>query len=246
MKLSFFIFCIFITINGVVFAQSNPKEFDVNKYFEKANSFYSKGEYDKALEIYKNLYSQGLVSSELFYNLSNTYYRLDKFGLAILFIEKAYNLSPRDKAINHNRRFMIGSTGDTVNSLENITHFFSLREIIYIWLVVWSVLFILLIFGLYVKNRELYWSKIVAFCSLLLVSAWILFVYEADYRYKKGVILSPDTVVYASPSQTSQAVFTLSEGKKIMVEQEQDNWYSIYIQDKGLEGWVMSKEIELV
>ena len=71
---------------------------DNNKVFQDANLFYSKGNYSKALLSYESLIDQKVQSSEMYYNLGNTYFKSNKIGHAILYYEKAKLLAPNNKA----------------------------------------------------------------------------------------------------------------------------------------------------
>ena len=46
---------------------------DEQKIFESANEMYKQQNYEKAIEYYKTLEKYNLISSELFYNLGNSY-----------------------------------------------------------------------------------------------------------------------------------------------------------------------------
>ena len=71
---------------------------DSEQLFEQANKYYSQSEYDKAAEIYQQLVNQGLESSELYYNLGNSEYKLGHLGKSILYYEKAKLLSPNNNS----------------------------------------------------------------------------------------------------------------------------------------------------
>ena len=70
--------------------------------FDKANSLYQQQEFDKAIEFYQEILSQGYESAEIHYNLGNCYYRLNNLGRAILSYEKALLLEPNDSDIQYN------------------------------------------------------------------------------------------------------------------------------------------------
>ena len=49
-----------------------------------ANQAYDNGDYESAVQIYNQILSSGFDSWQLYYNLGNTYYRLDSIGKSIL------------------------------------------------------------------------------------------------------------------------------------------------------------------
>jgi len=69
---------------------------DVEIRFESGNAAYSIGEYDKAIEIYRDIIADEGSGAGLLYNLANSYAKKGQVGLAILNYERALKLSPSD------------------------------------------------------------------------------------------------------------------------------------------------------
>ena len=63
----------------------------------RANDSYAAGEYDVALADYEAILNDGKHSSALYYNLANTYFKLEQLGRAILYYNRALRLSPLTK-----------------------------------------------------------------------------------------------------------------------------------------------------
>ena len=57
--------------------------------FENANSAYNAGQFEKAVMLYKEILESGQQSAELYFNLANSYYRLNQVGESIFYFEKA-------------------------------------------------------------------------------------------------------------------------------------------------------------
>jgi tetratricopeptide (TPR) repeat protein len=79
-------------------AQNNPE-------FDKGNALYNDGDYKAAIQAYEVILEKGLHSAELYYNLANCFYKLNKVGPTIYFYEKALMLDPKDTAILNNLAF---------------------------------------------------------------------------------------------------------------------------------------------
>ena len=92
------LFLLLILANNVI-AQ------DEQKIFESANEMYKQQNYEKAIEIYKNIESLELVSSELYFNLGNAHYKLNEVGPAIFYYEKALQLDPDNEDVKNNLVF---------------------------------------------------------------------------------------------------------------------------------------------
>ena len=57
--------------------------------WETANKAYADSEYELAIRSYENMLENGQSSFELYYNLANAYYRLNRYADAVLNYEKA-------------------------------------------------------------------------------------------------------------------------------------------------------------
>ena len=86
---------LFLLSTQIFFAQS----------FEKGNKSYQKGNYKEAIVHYERILKGKKQSAELFFNLGNCYYKLNKVAPAIYNFEKALLLNPNDKDIQNNLKF---------------------------------------------------------------------------------------------------------------------------------------------
>ncbi|NCB98239.1 MAG: tetratricopeptide repeat protein, partial [Bacteroidia bacterium] len=77
-------------------AQS-PKEM-----WTEANNNYSQANYQAALEGFLKIEKSGYVSSALFYNIGNAYFKMKEVGKSILYYERALKLDPADKDVINN------------------------------------------------------------------------------------------------------------------------------------------------
>jgi tetratricopeptide (TPR) repeat protein len=64
--------------------------------FEKGNKSYQKGNYQEAIIAYQSVIKSKKHSAELYFNLGNCYYKLNKVAPAIYNYEKALLLNPND------------------------------------------------------------------------------------------------------------------------------------------------------
>ena len=73
--------------------------------FEQGNALYNDGNYTEAIEKYQAILKQGKHSAELYFNLGNSYYKLNNIAPSIYYYEKALQLAPDDKDILNNISF---------------------------------------------------------------------------------------------------------------------------------------------
>jgi tetratricopeptide (TPR) repeat protein len=248
---------ILILLTQISFGQTTDES--AQNVFEIANEMYKKGDYENAIQKYefieKNLKQE---SADLYFNLGNSYYKLNKVAPSIFYYEKALLLEPNNKAMKTNLAFAQKRTIDNVKVIEelginkfikSVTSIFSINA--WTWLsVAFSVLTLLsFVLFLYKEDPNIKrFSFVSIFVALFLV---IVSFSSANFltNYKKKdrpAIVFEDTVdVKAEPKEDSDKAFTLHEGTKVYVKETLDNYKRIHLTDKT-EGWVLSSSIREV
>ena len=59
--------------------------------FENANSAYNAGQFENAVMLYKEILESGQHSAELYFNLANSYYRLNQVGRVFFILKRRNN-----------------------------------------------------------------------------------------------------------------------------------------------------------
>lgn len=246
------LFYIVMFISQVLSAQ-NP---DI--LFDQANKQYKDGLYEQAIISYDSIQKLGYVSSELYYNLGNCYYKLNKVAPTIFNYEKALLLDPLNEDARNNLVFARRLTIDNIEELPK-TVFDTLDESIAkklsynqwaIVCVVFSFLGSILFLGFYYANhsarkRVYFISSVLSFLFLLV--SFVITIKEFDESSSKmeGIIYVQQIEIKNAPTENSDAVFTLHEGTKVMVLDGVDNWKKIKIAD-GKIGWITSDNLRLL
>ena len=240
----------FIVICSVVVASQ------VEDILQKGNTYYREGAYDKAIEEYKKLVDEGYVGTSLFYNLGNANYRIGKIGYAILYYEKALELSPSDEDVKHNLDFAHLSTVDRIQPLprfflfdwwEALLGLFSDNGWAYVVFVFY--LLVILLAGAYsysktVKEQKIFFFSSIAGVFLLAFSISLLVIkVKREATLKSGVIVEQAVTVKFSPDSQSTDAFMIHEGLKVNLEDQLDNWIKIRLAD-GKVGWVLEENVE--
>ncbi len=242
-----FNFCIFF--NG--FANSNP-----DSVFNKANEYYSLGEYSDAIELYENILSLGMESGELYFNLGNAYYKTQNYPKSILNYERALLFEPRDEDILHN---LAKARLYIIDKIDEIPEFVIKRWINGLiilftsntWAILSLISFILGIsfFLLYFLSSRLMLRRTGFYIGLivLLLSFVLLFL---SYKSRNilensngGIVMTPTVTVKASPRDSGTDLFIIHEGMKVQILDLLDNWYEIRLSD-GKQGWMQQKDLE--
>ena len=69
--------------------------------FKKANNEYEKGNYEIAIQTYEQLINLDKISSELYYNLGNSYYKIENLAEAIWCYEKSLKIKNDKKTVEN-------------------------------------------------------------------------------------------------------------------------------------------------
>ncbi|MCW8822564.1 MAG: tetratricopeptide repeat protein, partial [Ignavibacteriaceae bacterium] len=221
----FVLFIIFFSINNLSFAR------DVNSSMQQAGENYRNAEYDKAINIYEQLISEGYKGTSLYYNLANSYYRIGKLGYAILNYERALKISPSDEDVKHNLAFANLSTVDRIQPLptfflfewwETVLASLSVNGWTYAAFIFYLVLLLLII--LYFFARTIFQQKIILFSGLgtlivlVLIVSLLVVKINREQTVISGVIVDQSTTVKTSPDPNSTDAFVIHEGLKLNLE----------------------------
>lgn len=226
--------------------------------FKSGVTEYSAGNYEKALEIWSDLYNAGYRSPELAYNTGNAYFKLNNVPGAILFYERAARLSPADEDIIYN--LGIARTM-AVDRIEAIPELFFVKWYDFLSLLVpantWALLSVisfavsLLLISFYLYSRSVrikigsFWLGLVFF--VLSLSSFTL-AFRNDYLVRgghEGIIFSPLVAGKSSPDDSGTDLFVLHEGTKVKIVDTIGKWYEIRLAD-GNKGWVPSNSLEII
>ncbi len=226
--------------------------------FNTATDAYNAGDYNKAIENYLEIIEDGQHSAELYFNLGNSYYKLNQVAPSIYYYEKALLLKPNDSEIKNNLSYAQNMTLDAIEVMPetgfskiyaDIVQFLSFDQWAYT-AIVFILLFVLLYIGFYYFNYAT--QKRIAFITSIvslfvaIVSVVFAFLQFSDYKEDQPAIVFDDEVkVTSEPNKRGQAVFTLHEGTKLNVLEELEEYKKIRIAD-GQTGWLTSDSIRLL
>ncbi|HBK72514.1 MAG TPA: hypothetical protein DDZ39_12820 [Flavobacteriaceae bacterium] len=224
--------------------------------FAKANKLYQNENYNEALKLYKEIESHNINSDDLFYNMANTYYRMNKIAPAIYYYEKVILQNPMHNDAQFNLAFAKRMTIDNIEPLPktvlqkiNQGFIMKLSYNTWAWLAVslaflFAILFLLYHFSYSSGHKRLYFitSFISAFLALLIIA-----IAYQNYKYskanKEAIVFSQKTEVKTAPTMASEVSFELHEGTKVKVLESLDNWKKIKIAD-GKIGWMVGDDLK--
>ena len=230
----------------------------IDEMVDKANNLYRNQQYQSALAVYDSIKSLGYESALLYYNIGNTYYKLNEIPNAILYYEKALKLDPKNEKANQNlsRARLL-----TIDRIEEIPEFFllnSYREFVFafssnVWAILSTVFFIsclaaFLIFflstGTGIRRVGFYFGIV-----LLLLSVTTLLFANKSYRmfttHNSAVVMQSTVTLKGSPSENSSELYIIHEGTKVHLLDSVEDWKEVRLTD-GKKGWLKAETIELI
>jgi len=245
----FGLFISFIFANAL-FAQS-PEEI-----YRKANLNYESEDYEGAVSLYQILIKKDRVSPEVFYNLGNSFFKLNKIGRAIVNYERALRLAPRDKNISLNLKL---AKSMAIDKIEIPDRGFILSAILYLYdrmnineLSVFVSIFYLgiitlLIFSIFfaARRKTIFYSAGTAAVLLVMFTIFLVSKIHSENFVKEAIVTSKKVDVRSGPKDDYLLQFTLHEGTKARVVKERQDWYEIDLSG-DLRGWLPKHSVDII
>ncbi len=240
-----------IWLAGVaVAAQDKPDEL-----FYQANTLYEKGEYETAAELYRQIIESGMENWQVYYNLGNASFRLNRIGEAVLNYERALKLNPENDDIRYNLEIANLSVVDRIPEppqqpvIAWILRQFnrpSFTGLVYALLSFYAIFVLLLALPMYFprlgRGRAYRLSRAVSLSFAVLFAGIVLFRWYGSETRQFGVILAPQVRVTSSPAADATEVFVLHEGVRLEIEEQSGEWLRIRLRD-GKIGWVPQQAV---
>ena len=243
----YYISILMIFLSSLVFAQQGQ--------LGKAEEAYKSGDYKASIALYEDVAKQYGVSSELYYNLGNAYYKDQSYAAAILNYERALMLDPENEDAALNLQMANAQTIDKIEAVkplflsvwvDNIARAMTSNA----WAYTSVVFFLFFILGLVfyfflarVALRKLgFFGAIVsiAFCVIcnVFASSQKKSIEERNY----AIVFAPIVTVKSAPAESGTELFVIHEGLKVKTLSSLGDWTEIELPDGNI-GWMFTKDI---
>ena len=217
--------------------------------FDKATTLYQKGDYTQAAAVYSSILKSGKESSALYYNLGNTYYKLNNVPESIYYYEKALQLDPENADAKNNLIFANQMKVDAITPLpktwvrqlsDGIVGLFSAHT--------WAVLSIIGVFAFVLSFLLYYFVERTAlkrtFFSLMLVFLFFSigsytlahFCHKQVSQTQYAILFDKTVRVFSDANAYSSEVMQLHEGTKVEIIEDAKDWVKIRLVN-GKTGW---------
>jgi tetratricopeptide (TPR) repeat protein len=236
-----------------------------NANIDKANQAYKQELYNEALKLYLQEAKQTGVSSDLYCNIGDTYYRLKDNVHAVLYYERALLLDPSNGDARFNLEFVRGKmqlpddAGDswfsnwvdqTVSRLSSNT-----------WAVIAIITFLLFLAGVaaYLFLDSVLMRKIGFFGGAVVLVMSILANLAAFHVYHKatsgnGAIVMPQSVTLSTaprePRDKEEEAFQLQQGTRVEIvdsiaDKAHGKWLQV-VTAGGRKAWISAQDVEVI
>lgn len=223
--------------------------------FEKANSEYAEANYEEAARLYEEIIDNGETSVAVYYNLGNTYYKLNEVGPSVYYYEKALQLAPNDEDVKNNIAFARSMTlddipeteqtglDDRINRMVSVFSFNTWAKIAVVFSVLFAVFFLLYYFRRRPLLKRIFFAMAVFMFLLTAASVYFAFKqYDILLNNSFAIIYVEEAEIRDEPTMREESAFELHEGTKAKVLEEYQGWVKLELAD-GNQGWTSLENI---
>lgn len=252
---------IFLHLSTIVFALLFliPPTFAAPQdQLKSANDFYAEGNYEEAITEYEAILAADNISTDIYYNLGNCYYKSDDIPRAILNYEKALKLKPDNEDALFNLAMANKLTVDKVERLPELFIGSTWKTLItsktidtWAYYTVGLIFLALLLFISYLLMDMVIIKKTGFYGGIFfLLLSMFTFLMAAQHngivqQASEAIIFAPTTTIQSEPNENAEDLFTLHEGTKVTLLEKSDEWSKIKLLN-GNVGWIKSEEIEKI
>ena len=226
--------------------------------YQEAVSTYENYEFEDALVGFLKLEFQGIINADLFYNIGNCNFRLNKIGLSILYYKKALKADPEHSESNRNLKYALTFTKDKQTNEENdavSTFWRKIKTKLYLN----TTALILLIIGFFIvllvntailkfRGREKTGLNFAITIGVILFLVFGLIGYlnlQDYYNTNQAVLIQKTAIAYSGPGSEFTRQFTIHEGMIFDIEKQENDWSLIKLSN-GLGGWIKTELFEKI
>lgn len=225
---------------------------------DAANQLYASGHYDEAIQLYETQIARGVQDSALFFNLGNTYFQQGDMGRAVLNLERAAQLNPRDADIANNLALVREQTTELFAEepvgplavLADVTSWMTQNETALLILCFWFLLGFIILMRRQVDSgkvkKALQVGAVITLGCLLIAGASLASRSFLQQTQPASVVVSPTVAVSDGPGVEFATDFNINGGTTVNVSETQGKWVRLAVPEGAGENWLPAEAIESV
>ena len=235
---------------------------------QRADSAYNAEDYRAAIELYKESIAKEGISSQIYYNLGNAYYRADKPGMAVVNYERALRLDPTNEDARTNLEFVKGRIQDRPEDdtafLASVHNSIVEGSTANTWAWIAFALFVVLMgaVALYIFSKNVRMRKLGFFGGIVVLCAFVYSLIVASnateraVSHDSAVVIVPNTQLSSTPrasKTTADKVVTIHEGTTVEIVDSvatpddplSSKWYNVQI-NNSTKAWLRASDVERI
>ena len=218
----------------------------VDQLWQKGNGFYQEKQYDSAVWYYQQIAVQKPQNEEVYFNLGNAFYRLNKIGPAVLNYERALHINPEYKAAKDNLALTQSRIGNKILPAHDIFfvvwwHKLTSAQNNALWAVVCLVLFLIAVAVMLYNRLRKTEKGIPRQFTGILFAIWVIcliLAFQSAHNIvepSKGVVMQNEAPMLYQLNGKKQSL--VPEGTTVEIADKKDGWVQIVLPD-GRNGWM--------
>ena len=222
--------------------------------FFSANSAYEAGDFERAIDLYRQILQAGHDNGHVHYNLGNAFLRNGELGRAIASYRRSASFLPRGQDIQANLEFARKSRKDAIEPPEPgaaqrtlfFWHYALSRAELGTLVVVLNALFWgILILRIFRRGSEvLLWITILLLLVLLITGGSLAI---RHLRPQLVAVVVPQEIdVRSGTNKADLVLFKLHAGTEVRVVDRREDTLRIALPEEGRGGWIETQHAELV
>ena len=226
----------------------------IDVHYIKGMDAYRNNQYDLAIQEFEIILKNNWVSSELYYNLGNAFYRKDHIAGAVWAYESCLMIYPTHQDAVYNLQLANLKVKDRMELPDPpiyLKWYMSVKELFEPskWIIVTLSLFLL--FSIITSILRIFSLKSVYYVPGIILTIFFTSLFLTFHAIwtsnsvSQGIIYNIKVEVRSEPNIFSIRLFEVHEGLKVSVNQISDNWVGIELLD-GKTGWIQETEIRLI
>lgn len=226
--------------------------------FDKANVEYSNGNFNEALNYYNEIIDAGFYSPNVYFNLGNTYFKLQRIPESILYYEKALHTDPSHTDARFNLSIANQQITDKINALPEIAiqrwfkeFLFTFSDDTWAWIAItlfWLAILSLLLYRFSLRalfQKMFFYSALLLFVFFVCCLTLGIQLNKIQKQSRFAVVFDSKASIKSEPSHQSTTLFVVHEGLKVRLNEEVNNWYKVELPDGNI-GWVQQSAVERI
>lgn len=220
---------------------------------------HDESDYLAAAAHFQAILDRGVIHEDVYYNLGNVNFHLNRLGPAVYFFEKALTIHPGHSSARYNldltRQLLAQKYKDEIVQMGRqgtwvrLVTAFSDATLTAVFLAFWILLFSALMALYFVQKPLVRLTLITAAAILGLGSAafgTLMVGREIHDRTARYAIVLPDEVeVREAPQASANRAFVLHAGHRVQTGTSERTWVKVLLPN-GMEGWLERRDLGLL